>query len=436
MPQFKFRGVVEGFYGQPWTHQNRLEAIYYFKQFNFNTYVIAPKNDRNQRLNWRELLNGKKLEELSELISAGERNNVAVSESVSPGHSVVYSSQIDRDFIVARFQQQLNLGAKHLFLLWDDIDWELTNQNDIDLYKDIAIAQADFSNYVFSRLSPVEFTICPMVYWGRGSSNYLSSLGDYLDKDINLMWTGRQIRSEYIDYIDAVEFQKQAKRKPFYWDNYPVNNLNLRHELHMGPLVGRDKNLSEAAVGLLANPMLQFNASLPSLFTIGKYLETPHNYEPNLAWNEALEFLYKNEDERNALRVFIDANTKSQLGGDVSPLFRSSLQKIENERKNANYSEAAEICMELSIRIQNSYNLIINDGFSKRDLYIEILPWLENFRIHGINLGNLAKFFESKCTNIMAITEMMQQIDHNRHQVFGDILWEYLQELFFEYMTT
>ena len=436
MPQFKFRGVVEGFYGQPWTHQNRLEAIYYFKQFNFNTYVIAPKNDRNQRLNWRELLNGKKLEELSELISVGERNNVAVSESVSPGHSVVYSSQIDRNFIVARFQQQLNLGAKHLFLLWDDIDWELTNQNDIDLYKDIAIAQADFSNHVFSRLSPVEFTVCPMIYWGRGSSNYLSTLGDFLDNDINLMWTGRQIRSEYIDFVDAIEFQEQAKRKPFYWDNFPVNNLNLRHELHMGPLVGRDKKLPEAAIGLLANPMLQFNASLPSLFTIGKYLNDTQNYEPEVAWHEALEFLYKDQDERNALRIFIDANTKSQLSGDVSPIFRSSIQEIENERKHANYSKAAAFSFELSLRIHKSYEVISNKRFSKKDLYIEILPWLENFRLHGIILGNLAKFFESRCTNTFSLTEMMRQIDQNRNQVFGDILWEYLQELFFEYATT
>jgi hyaluronoglucosaminidase len=348
----------------------------------------------------------------------------------------VYSSQIDRDFIVARFQQQLNLGAKHLFLLWDDIDWELTNQTDIDLYKNIAMAQADFSNHVFSSLSPVEFTVCPMIYWGRGSSKYLSTLGDFLNEKINLMWTGRQIRSEYIDFVDAIEFQDQAKRKPFYWDNFPVNNLNLRHELHMGPLVGRDKNLPEAAIGLLANPMLQFNASLPSLFTIGKYLDDSQNYEPELAWNEALEFLYKDQDERMALRLFIDANTKSQIGGDVSPIFRGSIQEIENERKRANFSEASKICLELSRRILKSHEVIIDKSFSKGDLYYEILPWLENFRLHGIILENLAKFFESRCTKTIAITEMMQQLDQDRYQVFGDILWEYLQELFFEYATT
>jgi hyaluronoglucosaminidase len=250
------------------------------------------------------------------------------------------------------------------------------------------------------------------------------------------MWTGRQIRSEYIDFVDAIEFQEQAKRKPFYWDNFPVNNLNLRHELHMGPLVGRAKNLPEAAIGLLANPMLQFNASLPSLFTIGKYLNDTQNYEPELAWNEALEFLYKDQDERNALRIFIDANTKSQLSGDVSPIFRSSIQEIENERKNANYSKAAAFSFELSLRIHKSYEVIANNRFSKKDLYIEIFPWLENFRLHGIILGNLAKFFETRCTNTLALTEMMRQIDQNRNQVFGDILWEYMQELFFEYATT
>jgi hypothetical protein len=204
----------------------------------------------------------------------------------------------------------------------------------------------------------------------------------------------------------------------------------------MGPLVGRDENLHEAAIGLLANPMMQFNASLPSLYTIGKYLDNPQNYEPELAWNEALEFLFKDQDERNALRIFIDANTKSQIGGDTSPIFRKTIQEIENERKKGNISEAAELCLNLSFRIQKSNEVITNESFSKSDLYSEILPWLDNFRLHGIILGNLANFFESGCTNIMAITEMMQQIDQNRYQVFGDILWEYLQELFFEYMTS
>ena len=43
-PDFPIRGVVEGFYGKPWSHQQRIKALRHFGDFNFNTYFIAPKD--------------------------------------------------------------------------------------------------------------------------------------------------------------------------------------------------------------------------------------------------------------------------------------------------------------------------------------------------------------------------------------------------------
>ena len=73
-PDFPVRGVVEGFYGKPWSHQQRLRAIEHFGDFNFNTYFIAPKDVPWQRFNWRQPFNDEFMKLTSELIAKGVEN--------------------------------------------------------------------------------------------------------------------------------------------------------------------------------------------------------------------------------------------------------------------------------------------------------------------------------------------------------------------------
>jgi hypothetical protein len=46
-------GVVEGFYGNPWAHEERRNLFRQMAQFNMNTYMYAPKHDDKHRHNWR-----------------------------------------------------------------------------------------------------------------------------------------------------------------------------------------------------------------------------------------------------------------------------------------------------------------------------------------------------------------------------------------------
>ncbi len=53
-PSFKMRGVIEGFYGEPWSHQNRIDLINFCGRNKMNTYWYAPKDDPYHREKWRE----------------------------------------------------------------------------------------------------------------------------------------------------------------------------------------------------------------------------------------------------------------------------------------------------------------------------------------------------------------------------------------------
>jgi len=46
-------GVVEGFYGKPWTTEQRSHLFRQLKKLGMNTYLYAPKDDLKHRAEWR-----------------------------------------------------------------------------------------------------------------------------------------------------------------------------------------------------------------------------------------------------------------------------------------------------------------------------------------------------------------------------------------------
>jgi len=47
-------GVIEGFYGQPWSQAERFELFDWMADWGLNTYLYAPKDDLKHRAIWRE----------------------------------------------------------------------------------------------------------------------------------------------------------------------------------------------------------------------------------------------------------------------------------------------------------------------------------------------------------------------------------------------
>ena len=54
-PVLRHRGIIEGFYGEPWSHEERLAALRLAGRVKLNSYVYAPKDDPWHRERWREL---------------------------------------------------------------------------------------------------------------------------------------------------------------------------------------------------------------------------------------------------------------------------------------------------------------------------------------------------------------------------------------------
>jgi hypothetical protein len=95
-PDLPLRGTIEGFYGTPWTHGDRMEHLRFSGRHKLNTYVYAPKDDPFHRERWREPYPEEELARLGELVAQAAAQHVRLVFALSPGLSMVYGDPAER----------------------------------------------------------------------------------------------------------------------------------------------------------------------------------------------------------------------------------------------------------------------------------------------------------------------------------------------------
>jgi hyaluronoglucosaminidase len=288
------RGVIEGFYGDPWTHEQRLDLMRFCAAEGLDTWVHAPKDDPYHRKLWRDPYPEADLARLGELVEQAKRLGVELAYAIAPGLSICYTRDSDFEQLLAKCEQVRAIGVETVQLLWDDIEHTFNCPDDEERYgheeRPSAAAQSELSNRfaeAFAQKGPL--VICPMGYAGTGDSPYRRVMKRVLDPSIVVYWTGPEVVSLAItrEELDAA-VDRFGDHDLLIWDNYPVNDFDPQR-LFLAPLRGRDPRLWQGrAAGLIANGMLQAVASKLPLATVGDYLRDPERYEPVSAFERAL----------------------------------------------------------------------------------------------------------------------------------------------------
>ncbi|HZP73564.1 MAG TPA: protein O-GlcNAcase [Gaiellaceae bacterium] len=272
------RGVIEGFYGPPWSHAERLDLIRFCGEEGLTTWVHAPKDDPHHRARWRDPYPADEVERLSELIAETHTAGVAFAYAIAPGLSIDYDDEHDFELLLAKCEQVRAIGADSIQLLWDDIE-----SRDGE-------GQARVSNRLADALPQERLVICPVGYAGTEDTPYRRSLSGALDAGVVVYWTGPEVVSHAIarEELD-VAIARFGGRELLLWDNYPVNDF-APELLFLGPLRGRDPRLFEGrCAGLIANAMLQAVPSKLPLATVADFLRDPHGYDPAASFARARE---------------------------------------------------------------------------------------------------------------------------------------------------
>jgi hyaluronoglucosaminidase len=289
----KVRGLIEGFYGPPWSHEERLDLIRFCGEHGLNTWVHAPKDDRYHRKLWRDPYPDAELEQLGALVAEAQRHDVDFAYSIAPGLDMAYSSDDELATLVAKCEQVQSVGVRTVQLLWDDVEHELHGPEDEARYgsseRPSASAQADVSNRfraAFAQPSPL--VVCPMGYANTEDTPYRRVFKAELDAEVVLYWTGPEVVSFGItrEELDAVV--ARFGHELLIWDNYPVNDFGSELRF-LGPLRGRDPRIAEGrCAGLIANAMVQAVPSKLALATVADWTRDPAAYDPLESFERAL----------------------------------------------------------------------------------------------------------------------------------------------------
>lgn len=295
-PMFPIRGVVEGFYGQPWSHTDRLGVLRFEGQVGMNFYLYGPKDDPYNRELWRDPYPAVQQKQIEELATVARENFVDFSFAISPGLSMTYSSEADFQTLARKLQGAHALGVTNFALLLDDVPQDLTHPEDKVRFHSLAQAHVQLINHLYEflhSLSPaISLIVCPTTYTNQwGSRDYIRELGAGVRPEVPLMWTGTEVIPPTITVEQAKEWGVWLHRKPLIWDNYPTNDGNTSM-LNLDPLRGRAPQLFTGTSGLISNPMNQAHASMIPLQTISDYLWNPVMYDPKASQRHAIVSQY------------------------------------------------------------------------------------------------------------------------------------------------
>ncbi|MFB5663456.1 protein O-GlcNAcase [Alteribacillus sp. HJP-4] len=378
---FDVRGVIEGFYGVYYTFEERNDLLSFLGRNNYNLYIYGPKNDRQHRAKWREPYPEYIMSKFLKNVNTARDYGVEFCYSLGPGVSMVYSSSEEMQHIKEKFISFFRIGVRSFSLLLDDIPFELQHKADIDLYQSSAEAHAAVCNNIYDWLkgmdSSCSLSMCPTDYAGPTRGNeYLPILKQQLHPEIDMFFTGPDICSKTISTTTVQAFRERTGQNPVIWDNYPVNDLAMSPELHIGPIRGRDDDLYKEAKGFLVNPMNQPEASKIPLLTFADYFNDPHHYQPESSWNHALKEIAGKEFYPH-VKQLAENSLHSCLGTtEAEKLECLTKEAVITIEKEGIHNQAVEALEEYLDQVDHSC-FIIKNWMDNTALRNDLLPWIE-----------------------------------------------------------
>ncbi|MEF9959242.1 MAG: beta-N-acetylglucosaminidase domain-containing protein [Niameybacter sp.] len=281
-PEILYRGYIEGFYGFPWSHEDRKDLMVFGGEHKLNTYIYAPKDDPYHRSHWREFYPADKAAEIAELAACGHANNLNFVWTIHPGDSIDLDSESDFQSTIAKLEQLYTLGVRQFGILFDDIGG----------YPDGA-QQARYINRVDTEFVKAHGDIRPLITvgtryceaWGPSMEKYFKPFVALLHDDVEIMWTGSATMSNIAkEQFDAPKREIGTDKNLSVWWNYPVNDY-CDAKLLMGKIDVLNPDVDNIN-GFFSNPMNQAQASKQALFCIAD-----HNWNTDV-FNAELSFVH------------------------------------------------------------------------------------------------------------------------------------------------
>ncbi|MFE9868872.1 beta-N-acetylglucosaminidase domain-containing protein [Streptomyces sp. NPDC005506] len=399
-PGTAVRGMTEGFYGQPWTREERLAQMDFMGRTKQNRYLYAAGDDPYRQARWRDPYPAERRADFRALAERARARHVTLGWAVAPGQAMCMSSDGDVKALTRKIDAMWALGVRVFQLQFQDVSYsEWHCGNDAATFGNgpeaAARAQARVASEVARHLAQRHpgsepLSVMPTEFYQDGATDYRTALAKELDDRVQIAWTGVGVVPRTITGRELAGARATFRHPLVTMDNYPVNDY-AQDRIFLGPYTGRDPAVAMGSAALLANAMEQPSASRIPLFTAADFAWNPKGYLPQESWQAAIDDLAGDDaGAREALRALARNSATSVLGGDESAYLQPLLAAFWKSRTTTNATAQADAARDL----RTAFTVMRGapqrlKGPADGRLDDEVRPWTQQLARYG-RAGELA----------------------------------------------
>lgn len=392
----QYRGIVEGFYGHPYSVENRISLFEFCKRFKMNVFVYGPKSDPYHLGNWRDdyptsLTEQERFfgmitqDDLKQMTAAAKACHVDFIWAAHPGlqqpisFSNITAMDQGIDALMTKFDHLYSLGVRGFGVFIDDMSY--TPSGDMQAYLADETQKRLRERFVTDNpddeIAPLFFV--PTAYALNYTGSYTLSSLSSIDSEVVIAFTGydcfSNIRPSSID-----DMAGRVGRNPVMWWNNPVND-DHDERIYMRELTTHWTIESTEAIntlnGLILNPMNQAQASKVALFGAADYSWNPVAFDVHQNWDDVFARLARHGDTQTAeaFKCFARFSDALVEDDDMIALYNGFMDKFGGETFP---EEAAQLRTELEKLNQACIYIESLKGSAERDyrlMYEDIRCW-------------------------------------------------------------
>lgn len=314
-------GLIEGFYGLPWSPLARDETIAFLAPHGYGFYIYAPKADANLRKRWRDPFPDEDVRHLSDISARCRELGVRFGVGLSPFEIYRAFDAATKADLARKLAELDALGVEDLAILFDDMRGDLPG---------LARSQIEILDWIGGRTRARRLIFCPTYYsddpvlervFGARPAAYLEDLGAGLDPAVEIFWTGEEVCSRAYGVRHLERVAQSLRRKPFIWDNYPVNDGPVMSQsLHLRAFTGRPAEMAGAISGHAVNPANQAVLSCVPALTLAESYREGRDYDYGAALARAAE-------------TVLGPELAARVRGDLAQLQDAGLDRMGEKAK-------------------------------------------------------------------------------------------------------
>ena len=391
------RGLVEGYYGYPYSLSVKKSLMRFMMRLKMNTYMYGAKSDLYHSAKWEEpypktltktdIEYGRMSQDMvKDLSKTSQATKVNFIWAIHPGNDFVGQSNVVTR-IMKKFSSMYDLGVRQFAIFVDDVDVP-TSETDCKTNADhlTAVQKAIDAKWnkagsaPEARVRPLHFV--PQVYtlsWvGEADRKRFFKALSAVPSDITIYTTGWDVWT-VPNSKDLATMHTELGRPVAWWWNYPCND-NADEQIYTSDMYtnfmemravdnnARLRKELKNGLGVVSNPMQQGMVSRIALFSVADYAWNNAKFDNMTSWKKAFKYAFP---ENTALREAYQA---------LSPYLRwndhEDMAKAVEQYKNGNRAAFEKLLTHLQQNIEVVAQCKTSANEDEQLLYKEIEPWL------------------------------------------------------------